>query len=232
MIFFIRFLLQKNSSLQKHKNTIKMFSGIVEATGKVVKLEKEGTNLHISLECPFTKELKIDQSVAHNGVCLTVVDIKDNYYTVTAVEETLKRTNLGLLEIGDEVNLERSMKMDSFLDGHLVQGHVDQTAVCTKVEEVDGSWYFTFEYDKSSGHFTVEKGSISVNGVSLTVVRSEPGLFSVAIIPFTYEVTNFHNIKPGTVVNLEFDIVGKYIYKIMKQYLDNMDWKSLMNENK
>ncbi len=207
-----------------------MFSGIVETTGKVVKLEKEGTNLHIYLTCPFVKELTIDQSVAHNGVCLTVVDVQDDVYKVTAVEETLKRTNLGLLKIGDEVNLERSMRPDSFLDGHIVQGHVDQTAVCEKVEELDGSWYFYFKYDPESGHFTVPKGSIAVNGVSLTVVNSEKGRFSVAIIPYTYEVTNFHNIKPGTVVNLEFDIIGKYINQIVQNYLDNIDWKAFLDQ--
>ena len=200
-----------------------MFSGIVEATGKVVKIERDGGNINISLTCPFLKELKIDQSLAHNGVCLTVVEVTDDYYTVTAVQETLDKTNLGLLKVGDEVNLERSMRPDSLLDGHIVQGHVDQTAVCTKVEELDGSWYFTFEYDKSKGNITVEKGSISVNGVSLTVVNSQENSFQVAIIPYTYEVTNFHNIKEGTVVNLEFDIIGKYIQKIVSQYLGNSD---------
>ena len=201
-----------------------MFSGIVEETGKVVALRKEGTNLHISLSCSFVNELKIDQSISHNGVCLTVVDIdkSKNAYTVTAVEETLKKTNLGLLQEGDEVNLERSMKADSFLDGHLVQGHVDQTAKCVDIQEVEGSWYFTFEYDASTGNFTVEKGSVAVNGVSLTVVNSKKGQFSVAIIPFTYEITNFHTIKVGTVVNLEFDIIGKYISQIVKNYLEGM----------
>ena len=202
-----------------------MFSGIVEETGKVVKIEKQGTNINISLTCSFVNELKIDQSLSHNGVCLTVVDVKDDYYTVTAVQETLDKTNLGLLKIGDEVNLERSMKPDSLLDGHIVQGHVDQTAVCTDVQELDGSWYFTFEYDKSKGNITVEKGSVSVNGVSLTVVNSQNNSFQVAIIPFTYEITNFHNIKKGTVVNLEFDIIGKYIQKIVNQYLEGMNLK-------
>ena len=206
-----------------------MFSGIVETTGKVVDLVQDQGNLHIFLTCPFVNELKIDQSIAHNGVCLTVVDIKDDVYKVTAVEETLKRTNLGLLKIGDEVNLERSLKLESFLDGHIVQGHVDRTGVCKKVEERDGSWYFYFEYepDWEAGYFTVEKGSIAVNGVSLTVVASEPGMFSVAIIPYTYEVTNFHNIKPGTVVNLEFDVIGKYINRIVRQYLQNIDLNKL-----
>ncbi len=201
-----------------------MFSGIVEETGKVVKLEKEGGNLNITLTCSFVDELNIDQSVAHNGVCLTVVEVdrQKKTYTVTAVEETLKKTNLGLLKVGDEVNLERSMRPDSFLDGHLVQGHVDQTAVCTDIQELDGSWYFTFEYDKSTGNITVEKGSIAVNGVSLTVVNSQEGKFQVAIIPYTYQITNFHNIKVGTVVNLEFDIIGKYIQKIVTQYLEGL----------
>ncbi len=200
-----------------------MFSGIVEQTGKVVKIEKEGSNINISLSCPFVKELSIDQSMAHNGVCLTVVEVTDDYYTVTAVQETLEKSNLGLLQVGDEVNLERSMKPDSLLDGHIVQGHVDQTAVCKKVEELDGSWYFTFEYDKSKGNITVEKGSISVNGVSLTVVNSKENTFQVAIIPYTYELTNFHNFKEGTVVNLEFDIIGKYIQKIVNQYLGSLN---------
>jgi len=197
-----------------------MFSGIVEETGKVVEIRKEQENIHFTLECSFVDELKIDQSVSHNGVCLTVVDLTDKNYTVTAIQETLIKSNLGLLKVGDEVNLERSMKPDSLLDGHIVQGHVDQTAVCTKVEEVDGSWYYTFEYDPTKGNITVEKGSISVNGVSLTVVNSQDNSFQVAIIPFTYELTNFHNIKEGTVVNLEFDIIGKYIAKIVKQYMD------------
>ena len=196
-----------------------MFSGIVEATGKVVAIEKEQENLHFTLECPFVDELKIDQSIAHNGVCLTVVRLDDRSYTVTAIKETLLKSNLGLLRSGDKVNLERSMKPDALLDGHIVQGHVDQTAVCTKVEEADGSWYFTFEYDPSQGNITVEKGSVSVNGVSLTVVNSQEGSFQVAIIPYTYEFTNFHTFQVGTVVNIEFDIVGKYITKLMANYL-------------
>jgi riboflavin synthase len=196
-----------------------MFSGIVEETAKVVALKKEKENLHITLECSFVNELKIDQSVSHNGVCLTVVNIKDKTYTVTAIKETLLKSNLGLLEIGTKVNLERSMKPDSLLDGHIVQGHVDQTAVCTEVKEADGSWYYTFKYDPSQGNITVEKGSISVNGVSLTVVNSKDDSFQVAIIPFTYQVTNFHEIKVGTVVNLEFDIIGKYISKLVKLQL-------------
>ncbi|MCK5822680.1 MAG: riboflavin synthase [Bacteroidales bacterium] len=196
-----------------------MFSGIVEETAKVVAIEKEQENLHFTLSCSFVKELKIDQSISHNGVCLTVVKRDDKAYTVTAMKETLIKSNLGLLKVGDEVNVERSMKSDGRLDGHIVQGHVDQTAVCTKVEEAQGSWYYTFEYDPSIGNITVEKGSISVNGVSLTVVNSKEKSFQVAIIPFTYELTNFHDFKEGTVVNLEFDILGKYIAKIIKQQL-------------
>ncbi|HRX32464.1 MAG: riboflavin synthase [Bacteroidales bacterium] len=198
-----------------------MFSGIVEEPATVVALEKELENLHVTLECTFVGSLKIDQSVSHNGVCLTVVKKDGNKYTVTAIKETLEKSNLGLLKVGDKVNVERSMKIDSLLDGHLVQGHVDQTAVCTNVEESDGSWYYTFEYDASKGNITVEKGSISVNGVSLTVVNSRKNSFQVAIIPYTYEHTNFHQIKKGTVVNLEFDIVGKYITRILKQYLES-----------
>ena len=202
-----------------------MFSGIVEEAAPVVALTKEKENLHISMQCTFVNELKIDQSVSHNGVCLTVVDIDKTkgVYTVTAIKETLEKSNLGTLEIGSKVNLERSMTTDKLLDGHLVQGHVDQTAVCTEVKEADGSWYFTFEYDPTKGNITVEKGSVSVNGVSLTVVNSRDNKFDVAIIPFTYDVTNFHQIKKGTVVNLEFDIIGKYIQKIMAGYLGNKE---------
>lgn len=196
-----------------------MFSGIIETTARVVAIREEQGNRHIELECPFTQELKIDQSIAHNGVCLTVVSIDGPRYTVTAIHETLIKSNLGLLKVGDWVNIERSMRPDALLDGHIVQGHVDQTATCTAITEADGSWYFTFEYDPSTGNITVEKGSIAVNGVSLTVVNSQKGSFQVAIIPYTYEHTNFHTFKVGTVVNLEFDIVGKYIAKLMKQYL-------------
>lgn len=198
-----------------------MFSGIVEEPAKVVGLNKEQENLHITLTCSFVDSLKIDQSVSHNGVCLTVVKKEGNTYTVTAIKETLEKSNLGLLKVGDKVNLERSMKIDSLLDGHLVQGHVDQTAVCIEVKEADGSWYYTFKYDSKVGNITVEKGSVSVNGVSLTVVNSKADSFQVAIIPYTYEHTNFHEIKAGTVVNLEFDIVGKYITKLLKQYMDS-----------
>jgi riboflavin synthase len=197
-----------------------MFSGIVEEAATVVHLEKEQENLHITMQCTFTDELKIDQSISHNGVCLTVVRIDGDTYTVTAIQETLQKSNLGLLQVGDKVNLERSTRLDSRLDGHMVQGHVDLTATCTEVSEAEGSWYYTFSYEpKGEEHITVEKGSISVNGVSLTVVNSKDTSFQVAIIPFTYEVTNFHQFKVGTVVNLEFDIIGKYIAKILKAQL-------------
>ena len=179
-----------------------MFSGIVEETAVVTNLVKEQENLHMTFKCSFVNELKIDQSIAHNGVCLTVVNLTDDTYTVTAIQETLIKSNLGGLAIADKVNVERSMKPDSLLDGHIVQGHVDQTAVCKKVEEADGSWYYTFEYDPTLGNVTVEKGSVSVNGVSLTVVNSQPTTFQVAIIPFTYDLTNFHTFKEGTVVNI------------------------------
>lgn len=197
-----------------------MFSGIVEEAAEVVALRKEKENLHISMRCSYTNELKIDQSIAHNGVCLTVVDIKEDVYTVTAIKETLDKSNLGVLEVGSKVNLERSMMMNGRLDGHIVQGHVDQTATCVEVKEEDGSWYFTFEYplDKTmakKGYMTVEKGSVTVNGVSLTVCDSKVNGFSVAIIPYTYEFTNFHQIKKGSIINLEFDIIGKYISKMM-----------------
>jgi riboflavin synthase len=199
-----------------------MFSGIVELAAEVVKLEKDKSNLHITMRCSFADELKIDQSIAHNGVCLTVVKIdKENKtFTVTAIQETLDKSNLGLLEVGSKVNLERSMKIDSLLDGHMVQGHVDQTATCSNVREADGSWYYTFKYDPSlEDYITVEKGSVSVNGVSLTVVNSKDNSFEVAIIPFTYDLTNFHTFKPGTVVNIEFDIIGKYVARIVRQQL-------------
>lgn len=197
-----------------------MFSGIVEEAAAVVSLEKEKDNLHITMRCSFADELKIDQSISHNGVCLTVVK-KDKYtYTVTAIRETLEKSNLGLLKPGDKVNLERSARLDGRLDGHMVQGHVDQTAVCTGVTESGGSWYYTFGYEPAQDDYiTVEKGSVSVNGVSLTVVNSQPKSFQVAIIPFTYEMTNFHQVVKGTVVNLEFDILGKYIAKIVRQIL-------------
>lgn len=200
-----------------------MFSGIVEGTGKVTDIRKDQENVHITVYWDRATELKIDQSLSHNGVCLTVVavDPEAGTYRVTAIRETLLKSNLGLLEPGSEVNLERSMPMNGRLDGHIVQGHVDQTAVCTKVEEAEGSWYYTFEYqfDKEKakqGYMTVEKGSVTVNGVSLTVVNSQDSTFQVAIIPYTWEVTNFHNFTVGTVVNLEFDIIGKYLSKLMK----------------
>lgn len=198
-----------------------MFSGIVEEAAKVVAVAQDKGNIHITMECSFVDELKIDQSIAHNGVCLTVVSKTDKTYTVTAIKETLERSNLGLLRPGSLVNLERSMLMNGRLDGHIVQGHVDQTAVCTEVTEADGSWYYTFEYtlDKErarEGYTTVEKGSVCVNGVSLTVCNSRLNSFQVAIIPYTHEHTNFCQIEKGTVVNLEFDIVGKYISKLMQ----------------
>ena len=196
-----------------------MFSGIVETTARVAAIREEGGNRHFTLECPFTDELKIDQSIAHNGVCLTVVSIEDDRYTTTAIRETLLKSNLGGLRVGDPVNLERSMRPDALLDGHIVQGHVDQTARCTAIDEADGSWYFAFEYDPSQGNVTVEKGSVAVNGVSLTVVDSREGAFRVAIIPYTYEHTNFHALKVGLTVNLEFDIVGKYIARLMERYV-------------
>jgi len=198
-----------------------MFSGIIEEYGTVVAIERDQENFHFYLTCSFVGELKVDQSLSHNGVCLTVVEVdKDNKkYKVTAIKETILKSNLGLLEVGSKVNLERSMLMNGRLDGHIVQGHVDQTATCKKVEEADGSWYFTFEYDfdlgkARQGYMTVEKGSVTVNGVSLTVVNSKDNSFQVAIIPFTYDVTNFHTFKEGSVVNLEFDIIGKYLSKL------------------
>ena len=190
-----------------------MFTGIIEHIGEVVSLQKEAENLHISMRTPITHELKIDQSVAHNGVCLTVVAIEGDVYTVTVIQESLQKTNLGDLQVGDQVNIERCMKLGDRLDGHLVQGHVDQTAKCVDVVEIDGSWYYTFSHE-NLGNITVEKGSICVNGVSLTVVNSQADSFSVAIIPYTYKHTNFHNFKIGTIVNLEFDILGKYIVKM------------------
>lgn len=196
-----------------------MFSGIVEECATLVALEKEQENVHFTLKCSFVDELKIDQSVAHNGVCLTVVKIENGTYTVTAMKETLERSNLGLLMVGDEVNVERSMMMNGRLDGHIVQGHVDQTATCIAVEDADGSYYFTFQYafDKEMarrGYITVDKGSVTVNGVSLTVCNPTDDTFQVAIIPYTFEHTNFHNFQVGSVVNIEFDIIGKYISRI------------------
>ena len=191
-----------------------MFTGIIEAFAKVKKLDKVGENLQIKFECNLAEELKIDQSVSHNGVCLTVEKCEEKYYSVTAIKETLHKTNLGFLKIGDYVNIERSLKIGDRLDGHIVQGHVDQIAKCISSETLDGSWFFTFEYNKKSGNMTIEKGSITVNGVSLTVVNSEENRFSVAIIPYTFEHTNFKQIEIGSFVNLEFDMIGKYIAKL------------------
>ncbi len=196
-----------------------MFSGIVERMAEVVEIRTDRQNRDFVLHADFCAELKIDQSIAHNGVCLTVVDIVGDTYTVTAMKETLDRSNLGLLQVGDLVNVERSMRPDALLDGHIVQGHVDQTARCTAVEDAEGSWYYTFEYEPQGGGLcTVEKGSVAVNGVSLTVCDSKEGSFRVAIIPYTYAHTNFCRIGVGSVVNLEFDIVGKYIARLMEHY--------------
>lgn len=198
-----------------------MFSGIVEEMATVRAIEREGGNVHFTLTCSFVDQLKIDQSVSHNGVCLTVVKISGDEYVVTAMKETLDKSNLGLLRVGDRVNVERSMLMNGRLDGHIVQGHVDGTAVCTAMADADGSTYFTFEYDfdlgmASRGYFTVDKGSVTVNGVSLTVCNPTRNTFEVAIIPYTREHTNFHDIKVGTVVNIEFDILGKYIARLQE----------------
>ncbi len=192
-----------------------MFTGIIETLGKITSLRKEGGNLHLTISSKLTPELKVDQSVAHNGVCLTVVNIQNDTYTVTAVEETLLKTNLNDLKEGALVNLERAMILGSRLDGHIVQGHVDTTATCTQVEEKDGSWYFTFTYEPNEQHVTIEKGSITIDGVSLTVVNSRQHSFSVAIIPYTYEHTCFKEYTEGSKVNLEFDVIGKYVAKLM-----------------
>jgi len=191
-----------------------MFTGIIETLGTIKELRKEGENIHVSVQSNITNELKIDQSVAHNGVCLTVVAIDNDTYTVTAIKETIDKTNLGDWKVNDKVNLERAMKLGDRLDGHIVQGHVDQTAVCRNIEEANGSWYFTFEYDKNLSNITIEKGSITVNGTSLTVVNSKINEFSVAIIPYTYEHTNFHTFEVGTKINLEFDVIGKYVARL------------------
>ena len=197
-----------------------MFSGIVEECATVVGIVREQENLHLTLKCSFVDELKIDQSVSHNGVCLTVVSLDNGTYTVTAMKETIERSNLGFLQVGDAVNVERSMVMNGRLDGHIVQGHVDQTAVCTKVEDAEGSWYYTFKYafDKEMarrGYFTVDKGSVTVNGVSLTVCNPTADTFQVAIIPYTHDNTNFNAISEGRVVNIEFDIIGKYMARMV-----------------
>lgn len=191
-----------------------MFTGIIETLGTIQEIKKEQDNLQITVNSAITSELKIDQSVAHNGVCLTVVAIDENYYRVTAIRETIEKTNLNDWNVGDIVNLERAMKLGDRLDGHIVQGHVDQTGICIAKTEANGSWYFTFEYDKKLNNITIEKGSITINGVSLTVVNSNENSFSVAIIPYTYEHTNFKNFKIGTKINLEFDVIGKYISRL------------------
>ncbi len=198
-----------------------MFSGIIEEYAEVTAVVREKENLHLTLKCSFVDELKIDQSIAHNGVCLTVVSLNEGTYTVTAMKETIERSNIGLLKIGDKVNVERSMMMNGRLDGHIVQGHVDQTAECVNIEDADGSWYFTFRYKfdremAKRGYITVDKGSVTVNGVSLTVCNPTDDTFQVAIIPYTYEHTNFHTFKLGTMVNIEFDIIGKYLSRMMK----------------
>ncbi len=193
-----------------------MFTGIIETVGTVNKIEKEKDNLHITLESKITSDLKIDQSVSHNGVCLTVIDINNNYYTVTAIKETLNKTNLKYLQVGDKVNLERAMLLSQRLDGHLVQGHIDEIGTCIEISENNGSWIFTFKYDKNSNNIIIEKGSITVNGVSLTAFQIEENTFSVAIIPYTYQHTNFNQLKLNQIVNLEFDVIGKYIQRLQK----------------
>jgi riboflavin synthase len=194
-----------------------MFTGIIETLGKVTGLREESGNLHITVSSSVSHELKIDQSVSHNGVCLTVVALGNGCHTVTAIEETLNKSNLKYLKTGDLVNLERCMQLNARLDGHIVQGHVDQTAVCTAFRALEGSWEYTFQYDASTGNVTVEKGSVSVNGISLTVVNSQPGSFSVAIIPYTFEHTNLQQVREDSVVNLEFDIIGKYVARLIQR---------------
>lgn len=195
-----------------------MFTGIIESLGRVVALQKIDSNLHITVESVLTNELKIDQSIAHNGVCLTVVAIENNQYTVVAIDETLQKSNLNNWKTGDYVNLERAMKLGNRLDGHIVQGHVDQIGVCKSIENQNGSWIFRFEYDASLNNITIEKGSITINGVSLTVVATAKNQFSVAIIPYTFEHTNFQNFEIGSIVNLEFDVIGKYVARLMSGY--------------
>ncbi len=192
-----------------------MFTGIIEELGEVTELVQDKDNLHITVKSELSKELKIDQSLAHNGVCLTVVQLGDDTHTITAIKETIDKSNIGNLRIGSKVNLERAMVLGARLDGHIVQGHVDQTAVCTEVKELEGSWLYTFSYDNSYNNLTIEKGSITVNGVSLTVVNSKPESFSVAIIPYTYENTNFHQINVNDTINLEFDVIGKYVARLL-----------------
>ena len=208
----MRFIyLNFDTNLIKYKT---MFTGIIEAFAKVYNIKKEEDNIHLTFQSSISSELKVDQSIAHNGVCLTVVSCDKRFYTVTAIKETLDKTNLGQLKVGDLVNIERAMKFGDRLDGHIVQGHVDQTAKCISIKTLDGSWKYTFKYNKNSDNVTVEKGSITVNGVSLTVVNSKENEFSVAIIPYTYENTNFKIIEVGHNVNLEFDMIGKYITKL------------------
>lgn len=199
-----------------------MFTGIVETTGKVVKTEKDKGNIHFTINSDIADELKVDQSIAHDGVCMTTVNVdkKNKCYTFTAIQETLDKTNMHTWDIGYEVNIERCTPVNGRLDGHIVQGHVDQTAVCKRVEELDGSWKFYFKYDPGQNNITVEKGSVSINGVSLTVVDSEPNMFSVAIIPYTYDITNFKNFREGSVVNIEFDIIGKYVARLLEQHFE------------
>jgi len=194
-----------------------MFTGIIETLGTVTRITEEGTNLHFTIHSGLSNELKIDQSISHNGVCLTVVSLTEDTHTVTAIEETLQKTNLQHLKTGSKVNLERCMQMNARLDGHIVQGHVDQTAVCLLVKQLDGSWEYRFKYDSTKGNVTVEKGSVCVNGISLTVVNSAEDEFSVFIIPYTHEHTNLHEVKPGDTVNLEFDIIGKYVARLLSK---------------
>lgn len=191
-----------------------MFTGIIETIGIIEEIQKDQENIHLTVASEFTHELKIDQSVAHNGICLTVVNIDQKKYTVTAIKETINKTSIGFWKIGDVLNLERAMKLGDRLDGHIVQGHVDQTGICTDIKETNGSWVFTFEYDSSLQNITIEKGSITVNGTSLTVVNSRLNFFSVAIIPYTYEHTNFNSFKIGSIINLEFDVIGKYVSRL------------------
>lgn len=193
-----------------------MFTGIIEELGEVTELVQDKDNLHITVKSKLSKDLKIDQSLAHNGVCLTVVKLGEGTHTITAIKETIDKSNIGKLNIGSKVNLERAMVLGARLDGHIVQGHVDQIAVCTEVKETEGSWLYTFSYDNTYSNITIEKGSITVNGVSLTVVNSKPGSFSVAIIPYTYEHTNFHQIKVNDTINLEFDVIGKYVARLLE----------------
>jgi len=194
-----------------------MFTGIIEELGEVVELRKEKENLHITVKSDLSSELKVDQSLAHNGVCLTVIDLGDGTHTITAINETLEKSNLGKLRVGSKVNLERATQIGSRLDGHIVQGHVDQVGTCTRVDELEGSWVFTFEYDQEYDNITIEKGSITVNGVSLTVVNSKQNSFSVAIIPYTYDNTNFNQIRVKDTVNLEFDVIGKYVARLLQK---------------